>query len=327
MIDLVTSRLLDPQFLLIMFSAIAVAATIFTLSIPLLERDALQNRMKAVSTEREKIRARERTRLEAEKKRGSLRNSSAKSYMQNLVERFNLRNALSDENTVGQLKMAGYRGQAPIVVFLFFRFVLPFILFIVALFYTFVVLGNNDQPTGMKIAISTSVALLGLFLPNIFIKNKITKRQLEIKRAWPDALDLMLICVESGMSIEVAFRRVAVEIGGQSIALAEELTLTTAELSYLPERRQAYDNFGNRTGVDGIKSAVMALNQAERYGTPLAHTLRVMSDESRDLRMIEAETKAAGLPPKLTVPMILFFLPVLFAVIIGPAVMQVGQYY
>jgi len=321
-LDLIMESLVDPQFLLVMFTAIAVTATIVTVSIPFLERDALQSRMKAVSTEREKIRARERARMETEKKRGSLRNTSAKSYMQDLVDRFNLRKGLADENTAVKLQMAGYRGQAPITVFLFARFVLPFILFVVALFYTFV-LGPPDQAPGIKMAISASVAGLGLFLPNIYIKNKIDKRQLDIKRAWPDALDLMLICVESGMSIEVAFRRVSGEIGHQSMALAEELILTTAELSYLPERRLAYDHLGTRTGVEGVKSAVMALNQAERYGTPLAQTLRIMADENREMRMIEAEKKAAALPPKLTVPMILFFLPVLFAVIMGPAVMQV----
>ncbi len=321
MLELVYESLLDPQFLLIMFTAIAVAATIFTVSMPLLERDALQNRMKVVATEREKIRARERARLEVEKKRGSLRNASAKTYMQDLVERFNLRKALADDNTGSQLKMAGYRGQAPIIVFLFARFVLPFILLVLSALYIFVIV-PLDRPLGMKIAICVAVAGFGLFLPNIFIKNQIAKRQLSIRRAWPDALDLMLICVESGMTIEVAFRRVAQEVGSQSIALAEELTLTTAELSYLQERRQAYDNLAARTGVDGVKAAVVALTQAERYGTPLGATLRVMADENREMRMIEAEKKAAALPPKLTVPMVIFFLPVLFGVIMGPAVMQ-----
>ena len=322
MLDIIMSNLTDGQFLVIAFTTIAVAATVFTIAMPLLERDELQNRMKVVATEREKIRARERARLELEKKRGSLRNTDAKSYMQDLVDRFNLRKALADENTASQLKMAGYRGQAPIVVFLFARFVLPFVLFLCALFYMFVFM-PPEQPWGMKFAISASVAGLGLYLPNLFIKNKIAKRQQSIKRAWPDALDLMLICVESGMSIEVAFRRVAAEIGSQSVELAEELSLTTAELSYLQERRHAYDNLAERTGVDGVKAAVTALTQAEKYGTPLAHSLRVMADENREMRMIEAEKKAAALPPKLTVPMILFFLPVLFAVIMGPAVMKV----
>src|SRR4051812_38670570 len=125
------------------------------------------------------------------------------------------------------------------------------------------------------------------------------------------------------MSVEAGFKRVAEEIGSQSIALAEELTLTTAELSYLQERRQAYENLAKRTNLEGVKSVCMALQQAERYGTPLAQTLRVMAQESRDMRMSEAEKKAAGLPPKLTVPMILFFLPVLFVVILGPAAIRV----
>jgi tight adherence protein C len=148
---------------------------------------------------------------------------------------------------------------------------------------------------------------------------------LSIKRAFPDALDLLLICVESGMSIETALKKVGQEIGSQSIELAEEMMLTTAELSYLPDRRQAYENLAKRVNLDGVKSVCMALQQAERYGTPMASTLRVMSQENRDMRMNEAEKKAAGLPPKLTVPMIAFFLPVLFVVILGPAVIKVMQ--
>jgi tight adherence protein C len=166
-------------------------------------------------------------------------------------------------------------------------------------------------------------AYLGMQSPNLFLKNKIQRRQLSIKRAFPDALDLLLICVESGMSIEAAFRKVSEEIGTQSVPLAEEFTLTTAELSYLPDRRQAYDNLVQRTGLDSVKSVGLALQQSERYGTPLGTTLRVLSQESRDMRMAEAEKKAAGLPPKLTVPMIVFFLPVLFVVILGPAAIKV----
>jgi len=157
----------------------------------------------------------------------------------------------------------------------------------------------------------------------LLLKNKIKRRQLSIKRAFPDTLDLLLICVESGMSIEAAFRKVSDEVGTQSVALAEELMLTTAELSYLPDRRQAYENLAKRTDLDGVKSVCMALQQSERYGTPLATMLRVMAQENRDMRMSEAEKKAAALPPKLTVPMILFFLPVLFIVILGPAAIKV----
>jgi tight adherence protein C len=175
----------------------------------------------------------------------------------------------------------------------------------------------------IKVGVCIAAAYVGMQLPLMLLKNKIQRRQLSIKRAFPDTLDLLLICVESGMSIEAAFRKVSDEVGSQSVALAEELTLTTAELSYLPDRRQAYENLAKRTDLDGVKSVCMALQQAERYGTPLATMLRVMAQENRDIRMSEAEKKAAGLPPKLTVPMILFFLPVLFVVILGPAAIKV----
>jgi len=186
----------------------------------------------------------------------------------------------------------------------------------------FVILELN-QPTSLKVGLCILAAYAGMQLPWLFLKNRITKRQLSIRRAFPDALDLLLICVESGMSIEAGFKRVSEEIGSQSIALAEELTLTTAELSYLQDRRQAYDNLARRTDLEGVRSVCVALQQAERYGTPLAQTLRVLAQENRDMRMSEAEKKAAALPPKLTVPMILFFLPVLFIVILGPAAIRV----
>ena len=146
-----------------------------------------------------------------------------------------------------------------------------------------------------------------------------------MRRAFPDAMDLILICVESGMSIEHAFRKVAGEIGIQSIELAEEFALTTAELSYLPDRRQAYENLGLRTGVEGLRQVSTVLIQAEKYGTPLGQALRVVAQEGRDARLLEAERKAAALPPKLTVPMIVFFLPVLFAVILTPALIQMSE--
>src|SRR5207244_6493929 len=167
-----------------------------------------------------------------------------------------------------------------------------------------------DQPPMVKIGLCIAATYLGMHLPKLYVKNKITRRQLSIKRAFPDALDLLLICVESGMSIEAGFKRVAEEIGSQSIPLPEELTLTTAELSYLQDRRQAYENLAKRTNLEGVKSVCMALQQAERYGTPMGSMLRVMAQENRDMRRSEAEKKAAGLPPKLTVPIIVFCLTV-----------------
>ena len=221
--------------------------------------------------------------------------------------------------------MAGFRGQNPLTRFLFFRLVLPFVGFALALVYLFVLGGLPDQPPFIKLFVCVVVAYGGFYAPVLYVSNRATKRKKSIQRAWPDALDLMLICVESGMSVEAAFRKVADEIGAQSVELAEEFVLTNAELSFLQERKQAYDNLASRTGLESVRSVAQALIQAERYGTPVAHALRVLANESRDMRMNEAEKKAAALPPKLTVPMILFFLPVLFAVILGPAGIQVSE--
>lgn len=319
MLDLLTSSI-NVQTLTMVFAAVAAAATVLTLAMPLIFADSLGKRMKSVAIEREKLRARERERLAQEKQKVSLRDSP-RQYVQTIVDRFNLRKWVGQEEARLKLIQAGYRGQAPYITYLFFRMVTPVAAFLFAIFYLFVVIEFN-QPTMVKLALCIAAAYIGMHLPLMLLKSKIQKRQLSIKRAFPDTLDLLLICVESGMSIEAAFKKVSEEIGAQSIPLAEELTLTTAELSYLPDRRQAYDNLAKRTDLDGVKSVCMALQQAERYGTPLANMLRVMAQENRDMRMAEAEKKAAGLPPKLTVPMILFFLPVLFVVILGPAVIK-----
>ena len=313
-------QLIDPQVLAMVFAAIAAGATVITLAMPLLARDTLSTRMKAVAFEREKIRQRERERL-AQGHKVALR-QSPKAYMKTVVENFNLSKWVGQEAARAKLVQAGYRGQAPYVTYLFFRMLMPVVMMAATLFYVFVVI-NLDQPLLIKLGIAIGAAYFGILSPNLFLKNKIQRRQLSIKRAFPDALDLLLICIESGMSVEAAFQKVSAEIGTQSIELAEELTLTTAELSYLPDRRQAYENLAQRVGLEGVKSVCLALQQAERYGTALGTTMRVLSQENRDMRMSEAEKKAAGLPPKLTVPMILFFLPVLFVVILGPAAIRV----
>lgn len=319
---------LDRQFMLAVFAAVAVAATIIAVALPTMSKSELQGRMKAVAIERDKIRARERARLaksggaKAANGGPSLRGNSPKQYMLDVVDRLDLRRVLMDDATVNKLRMAGFRGQSPIIGFLFARFVLPFVFGLFGIIYFFG-LGVGSQQPGMKVSFVIGCVILGLYAPNFYINNLTQKRQQSIRRAWPDALDLLLICVESGMSVEPAFKRVADEIGTQSIALAEELTLTVAELSFLQERRQAYENLGTRTGLDGVKAVTTALIQAEKYGTPLGQTLRVLAQENRDMRMAEAEKKAAALPPKLTVPMIVFFLPVLFAVIMGPAMIQI----
>ena len=325
MSDSVAKTLTDPSFLISLLVAVAVFATLFTL-LPALGGNPLRARMKSVALERDELRAKQRARLaaEADRRRKGLREEQSIG-MRNIVDRLDLRRALADENTLNKLRVAGFRGQNPLTRFLFFRLVLPFVFFAVTLVYLFVLGGLPEQPAFVKLFVAVVGAYAGFYAPVLYVNNRAQKRKQSIQLAWPDALDLMLICVESGMSVEAAMRRVADEIGAQSVPLAEELILTNAELSYLQERRQAYENLSNRTGLESVKSVAQALVQAERYGTPVAHALRVLANESRDMRMNEAEKKAAALPPKLTVPMILFFLPVLFAIILGPAGIQVSQ--
>jgi len=326
MTESLVQTLTDPSFLLALLVSIAVFATIFTV-VPVGGGDALKTRMKAVALEREELRAKQRARLAAEaerRRRGGLRRED-RSRMRAVVDRLDLRRALADESTIALLRTAGYRGQSPLTRFLFFRLVLPLVGLALSVFYIFVMGGLGGQPLMIRIFACVLASYAGFYLPVLYISNQATKRKKSIQLAWPDALDLLLICVESGVSVEQGFRRVADEIGTQSVPLAEEFVLTNAELSFLQERKQAYENLAARTGLESVKSVSQALIQAERYGTAVSQALRVLADESREARMNAAEKKAAALPPKLTVPMIVFFLPVLFAIILGPAAIQLSK--
>jgi tight adherence protein C len=322
-IDNIIDLLFDPGFLAMSAAAIFAFATIVTLGLPMMERDTLNKRLKAVAERREELRARHKESLSG--RRGSaLRTEAVGStkLIKDIVERFDLTRLVASEGTQQKLQQAGLRGQTPLIVFNFFRFVMPFAVFAAALFYLFVVT-HFGWPMMMKVGAAVAAALAGFYMPDVFISNIIGKRQQSIMAAFPDALDLLLICVESGMSVEAGFSKVAAEIGQSSTELAEEFALTTAELSYLPDRKQAFENLAKRCGHPGVKAVATALNQAERYGTPLGQALRICALENREMRMNEAEKKAASLPAKLTVPMILFFLPALFVVIMGPAIMRV----
>ncbi len=315
------NTLLDPQFIVMVLAAVAAFATVTSFVLPLLSNDRLGSRMKYVAGERDSLRTERLAQLSQDQRQAKLR-TDPKSFMKRVVERLNLRKALETESTRDRLKMAGMRGQAPVVAFLFFRAIMPIVTFALTFCYLFLWDKHNLAPL-LRLALSIGGAYVGFYLPNIFIHNLIQRRQKSIRRVFPDALDLLLICVQAGMSVESAMNKVSNEIGSRSSELAEEFGLTTAELSYLQERRQAYENLGKRTGLSVVKAVGTSLIQAERYGTAIGQALRVLAKESRDMRMAEAERKAAALPPKLTVPMILFFLPVLFIVILGPAFIQV----
>jgi len=313
--------LLERDFLVTAFSAIAAFATILTLGLPYMKSDQLDARMKAVSERRDELRQKQRDAFAQQGRRGQLR-STPIGFMKSTVENLKLEKLLESPGMKEKLARAGYRGQGPLIAFMFFRFLMPPVVFIGALIYVFG-LTHLDYPFMIKLLMAVGAATFGYYLPDIFITNRAQKRRDSIMRAFPDALDLMLICVESGMSIEAAFNRVAQEVGGQSVELAEELGLTTAELSYLPDRRVAFKNLADRCGHSGVKAVAAALIQSEKYGTPVGQALRVTAAENREMRMSEAERKAAALPAKLTVPMIVFFLPCLFVVILGPAALKI----
>jgi tight adherence protein C len=319
MIEMLT----DPDNVLAAFVALVVFATLVTLGAPMVGQTSLEGRLKSVANRREELRRKSREALArgAHGGAGSLRHNDEGLYKK-VVDRLQLSRLLEDPQVVDKLAQAGFRGPKPVTTFYFFRLVSPIVLGISAAIYIYFINGFGLAPMA-KLCVCMFGVFIGYYAPNIYISNVATKRRDSIVAAFPDALDLLLICVESGMSIEAAVAKVGQEVGGSSIELAEEMGLLTAELSYLPERRMAYEGLARRTNHPGIRSVVTAMIQAEKYGTPLGTALRVMAKENRELRLAAAEKKAAALPAKLTVPMILFFLPVLFVVILGPAIIKV----
>ena len=312
----------DPANVAAAVVAVAVFLTCLSVAAPVFSGDKLDARMKSVATRREELRRAHRASLgKAGEASANLRRTD-ESFYKRVVEKLNLSKLLEDPKVVDKLMQAGFRGPRPVSTFYFFRFLTPFLLALGVGFYINVVNSFGWPPMTRMCAVVVGF-VAGLYAPNMYLGNLITKRREKIVQAFPDALDLLLICVEAGMSIEAAIQKVAGEIGGQSLELAEELSLLTAELSYLPERRQAYEGLAKRTNHPGIKGVVVAMIQAERYGTPLGSALRVMAKENRDLRLASAEKKAAQLPAKLTVPMIVFFLPVIFIVIGAPSCFRI----
>jgi len=297
-----------------------VIATLYMIFSPMLEGDKLKKRMESVADARDGMR---KDRLNQLNQQAGLR-AETKGFVKNLVDKLSLEKLLEASDLRDKLAQAGKRGQRPIYTFYFFRLALPILGMLIGLL-AFVGLNVSDWDMTQRIAGTIGLTAFGYYLPAIIVKNLASKRLASIVPVFPDALDLLLICVESGMSVELAFGKVAEEMAENSVELAEEFSLTTAELSFLTSRRVAYENLARRNNHVGIRSVATALIQAERYGTPLGDTLRTMANENRQMRVMAAEKKAAALPAKLTVPMILFFLPVLFIIVLTPAGMRIGS--
>jgi tight adherence protein C len=251
--------LTDPMNIAGVLAAGACFATIVTVAAPALSENKLGSRLKEVAKKREELRKKSRADLA---KGGSLQHKDANSFAKSLVNKFNLQKALADDTLTEKLVRAGLRGQAAQTMFYFYRAALPIAFGLFALFY--VIMLGAEMPFHMKaVAVVCGVAA-GFYAPNLYLKNLADKRRQKIMEAFPDSLDMMLICVESGMSIEMALGRVGQEIAPASVELAEEFALTTAELSYLPERRMAYENLARRANHPGVKAVAMALTQAEK---------------------------------------------------------------
>ncbi len=316
------TSILKIEMIITILASLAAFGTVIALAAPLFDGDKLKSRMKLVTDERDKLKQQQRAQFAASSGPVKLRDKAKRGIYARLVESLNLRKIFEAESSRERLRRAGFRSENNLMTFLALRMIIPIILAILIFVYTSTVYAEKVAPN-MRIVSAILGLVAGFYIPNLALSNITKKRQASIKKAWSDALDLLLICVESGMALEPAMQRVAKEIGSQSVPLAEEMTLTVAELSFLQDRKKALDNLSKRTGLETVKSVVTSLIQSEKYGTPLGSALRVLAQENRNERMSEAERKAAALPPKLTVPMILFFLPVIFVVILGPSIITV----
>jgi tight adherence protein C len=306
---------MSSELLIALLLGVAVFGALMGFAGVVMGGDPLKARVRAIAEGRMNTSVRRSARGPGAEAR--LRETQSAGFAARLVDALKLRQVFEVEPSREMLRQAGYRSERHLVILLMLRLITPIAAGFLVYAYSAAILASSMSPQ-LRIAATVAGILVGYYLPVLFVKNMVARRQASISRAWPDALDLMLICVEAGMAIEPAMQRVAREIGPISEPLEDELSLTVAELAYLQERRKALENLARRTGLPIVRAVVTSLIQSERYGTPLGNALRVLAQENRDMRMAEAERKAAALAPKLTVPMMVFFMPALFVVILGP---------
>lgn len=312
---------LDSTFYIVMISALVAAVSFAAFAAPFLARSEKKERYKEV-IEKKRRALFEQAQQQASQNTGKQKDMSA---AQSIALFYKLQALAGEASTSARNMMlrAGIRHPMAPFVYLISRVVLPVIFMIVTM--AFLASSDEEMSQGMKTLILIGSVMVGFFLPMVIVKNSADKRQQEISLAFPDSLDMMLICVQGGIGIEAAINRISDTIAEHSLALAEELGILSAELSMLNDRRAAFLGFATRVGSGSARTFSTAMLQAEQYGTSISKALRTLADESREMRMAAAEQKAAALPPKLTVPMILFFLPALFVVILGPAFLKGGD--
>jgi tight adherence protein C len=308
--------LTSDNLLLVLMTAVAFM-TVLAVWYGLIERDPMERRARVLADRRAELRG---SMLQG---RGpNRRQRESLSAMRRVVVLLKLVQSQQSSKLTDRLAQAGLRSRDAVTVFLFFKVATP-VLLGAAVFVLVYLLQIGDLSPAVRLCAVLGGGVLGFFAPELYVSNLTSKRQLTLSKGLPDALDLLVICAESGLALDVALERVANEIGGANPELGEELELTAIELGFLPERRQALLNLNRRTNLPAVRGVVNTLLQTEKYGTPLSQSLRVLANEFRDQRMLRAEEKAARLPATLTVPMILFILPVLFIVLIGPAIISV----
>jgi tight adherence protein C len=303
---------------------IAAAAVMLAIYAAITVRDPMAKRVKSLNARREQLKA--GIVSSATKKRASLvRKSDSTERMRETLSSLKVLQDSQLKLIQQKLAQAGIRKKELAFLVLFVRMVLPIVLGLIVALMMFVFNVFPDWSAFKKVMAFAAAIGLGYKGPELYLGNIIGKRTKAIRKGLPDALDLLVICAEAGLTVDAAFNRVARELGRAYPELGDEFALTSIELSFLHERRHAFENLAFRVDLDSVKGVVTTMIQTERYGTPLASALRVLSAEFRNERMMRAEEKAARLPAIMTVPLILFILPVLFVVILGPAACQISD--
>lgn len=304
--------------MIVAMAALTAAVNAYLVYRVMLARDPVAPRLRRLKERRSEL----RRELSAPRRR--VRRERSLGAMRSVVERFNLLRTREARKASDRLMQAGYRSPDAVTVYFFLKLALPFAFGAIALAAVYV-FGVVELAPMMRLLVCTGAVVVGAYGPEVYLKNAIAKRKDRLRKGLPDALDLLVICAEAGQSLDGALTRVASELGSSFPDIADEIGLTAIELGLLPERRAALENLNRRTDLPGIRGVVNTLLQTEKYGTPLAQSLRVLSAEFRNERMMKAEEKAARLPATMTVPMIIFILPPLFVVLIGPAVVRVAD--
>lgn len=302
--------------ILVFMAAICAMICTFAVWQALVIRDPVKASLKKLQERRTRLHG---DLIEQRRKRKSTIGESAQ--VTSLLKRLDLLRSREAEKAQLRLAQAGFRSREALITFQFAKLTLPFAVGLIGL-VTIYWLHVWDLPEDFQLPAAMLMAVFGWAAPEVFVKNLADKRRKAMQKGLPDAIDLMVICAEAGLSLDAALSRVAREIAPSAPELADEIGLAAVELTFLPERAQALVNLNQRTGMPAIRGLVNTLKQTERYGTPLAQSLRVLAAEFRDQRMMRAEEKAARLPAILTVPMIVFILPPLFIVLIGPAILR-----